>query len=145
MRKWYNDHIDDRYIYALFNSDQKHLNVYIGQTTNVRRRYKQHLKSSNQWFKEPPEVLVLEKTRTSQYEAYQLEAVWLRVALRQNLKIHNSEGDFQSAWSLWDKLKPLAQNRRFPKPSEINNFQMIEDPDLLNHLHASWIRLIGET
>lgn len=58
MRKWYNDHIDDRYIYALFNSDQ---------------------------------------------------------------------------------------NRRFPKPSEINNFQMIEDPDLLNHLHASWIRLIGET
>ncbi|KJD45831.1 GIY-YIG nuclease family protein [Paenibacillus terrae] len=152
MKKWYNDRINDRYIYALLGSLSEISGVYIGQTTNVERRFAQHLKySSNAWVKEqiasgsPPKLVILEKARTSQYEAYQLEVVWIRVALRQGFTIHNSKADFQAARRLWEQLKPLAKTRQMPRLNQTNDFQMREDSNVLEHLHHSWIRLIGES
>ncbi|MEB8615821.1 GIY-YIG nuclease family protein [Bacillus cereus] len=146
MKKWYNDHINWRYIYALFDSIDGS-NVYIGQSINVEQRYATH---DNPWVNEqfanghPPTLITLEKARLSQYEAYQLEMVWLRVALRQGFMIHNSKADVRNAWRIWEQLKPLTEVRKLPKLYEQDSFKTIEDESILEHLHHSWIRLIGE-
>ncbi|MHB0865021.1 GIY-YIG nuclease family protein [Paenibacillus sp. SEL3] len=151
MKKWYKDRIDDRYIYGLFDSIPEVTGVYIGQTTNVERRYAQHLEhASNAWVKEQissgrsPKLVILEKARTSQYEAYQLEVVWVQVALQQGFTIYNTDADYLAALRLWKQLEPLTKTRQMPRLDQTKDFQMKEDSNLLEHLHHSWIRLIGE-
>ncbi|NOJ74078.1 GIY-YIG nuclease family protein [Paenibacillus alvei] len=146
-KRWYNDQITERYIYALLHFSSKASHVYIGQSVDPYKRFISH---ENPWVNEQvvkgeePKLLILEKARLSQYEAYQLEVVWLRVALSQNFEVHNSKADIKNAWSIWDQLKPLVGSRKLPNSYELGNFQMIEDENLLNHILASWIRLIGE-
>jgi predicted GIY-YIG superfamily endonuclease len=145
--RWYNDKIADRYIYAIQNIEDQLIHTYIGQSIDPEQRFVVH---ENQWVRNQCskgvqlKLVILEKARVSQYEAYQLEMVWLRVAIRQNHVIQNSASDQKNARNLWDTLKPLLETRALPDYDN-QDYKAIEDERLINHLHVSLIRLIGET
>jgi hypothetical protein len=111
------DILATRTMYALFDPRPRGRSIYIGTTTNYKQRYNQHKKggtgAKGKWLSTlaqqglKPSFIILEKELLYAFEAFQLETVWLRVAIRQQGAYHlvNNDFDIQRAWKAFDSLK----------------------------------------
>jgi hypothetical protein len=138
------------HIYALIDPRENEQNIYIGATSDLKRRYRGHISAGkhlsdksrkdlwiNQLLKEElkPYLLLLEKAYMLHFEIWQFERVWEKVADQNGYKIQNENYEhWKKNISFEHRLK--AKNRILPLPNELD----LKPYPIVNELPSNCIR-----
>lgn len=126
MPNWFDDPIKKRFIYALYDPRADFYSLHIGHTDHPKRRLRTHItQPTNSNVRQlvfalnqvglEPKMMILEAGELSSHEAFQLELVWITVAVREGFQLLNGSGEMRSAANLNKALKIEAQKRSLPK------------------------------
>ncbi|WP_058950883.1 GIY-YIG nuclease family protein [Oceanobacillus picturae] len=125
---WRDDHITERFIYALVDPRLNKNLIYIGHTSDYKRRYYEHTRDSDpsmsikyiEWLDElssfsmKPKMVVLEYDELALYEVIQFESAWIRVALKHGYELVNSIRDQERGIDTFEGIEQLSNVRSIP-------------------------------
>lgn len=138
------------YIYALIDPRENENKIYIGQTVDLKRRYKNHISAGKNlndksikdlWINEllkkelSPYLLLLEKAYMLHFETWQFERVWESVASKNGYEIQNQNfNHWKKKISFEHRLK--AKSRILPLPNKLS----LESFPIINELSIEHIK-----
>ena len=138
------------YIYALIDPRENERNIYIGATSDLKRRYRGHISAGKNlndktqkdlWINQllkielKPYFLLLEKAYMLKFEIWQFERVWEKIANQNGYKIQNEKFEqWKNNISFEHRLK--AKNRILPLPNQLD----LKAFPIINELHADYIK-----
>lgn len=102
-----------RTIYFLVDDEMNH--VYVGQTKRgLKTRFREHSHGDCEHTKDliKPSIIGIETRLITEFEAYALELIWIRILLENGFNVINGEADIRNSKKIFDYHLPKYEERK---------------------------------